>query len=86
MEKGGGVASATDETHAVGRRRSAHPPAITDFDDPLAMDINTALACLSGTAKHVMVIASTPESVDAIAQIAYALAESEAAFRAAPFL
>ena len=33
-----------------------------------------------------MVSASTPESVDAIAQIAYALAGSEAAFRAAPFL
>ena len=64
----------------------SRPVAISDFDDPLEMDINTAWACLSGTAKHVMVSASTPESVDAIAQLAYQLAGSEAAFRAAPFL
>ena len=75
------VVDALDHIHFFSR-----PVAITDFDDPLAMDINTAWACLSGTAKHVMVSASTPESVDAIAQIAYALAGSEAAFRAAPFL
>ena len=64
----------------------SRPVAISDFDDPLEMDTNTAWACLSGTAKHVMVSASTPESVDAIAQLAYQLAGSEAAFRAAPFL
>ena len=64
----------------------SRPVAICGFEDPLDIDLHTAWACLSGTAKHVMVSASTSESVDAIAALAYEVAGSEAAFRAAPFI
>lgn len=57
-----------------------------DIADPLEMDINTAYACLAGTGKHVMVSAASPDAVDAIAEICYALAGSAEAFRARPFL
>ena len=64
----------------------SRPVAISGFEDALDIDLHTAWACLSGTAKHVMVSASTPESVDAIAALVYDVAGSEAAFRAAPFI
>lgn len=57
-----------------------------DIADPLEMDINTAFAALAGTSKHVMVSAASPEAVDAIAEICFALAGSAEAFRRRPFL
>ena len=57
-----------------------------DMPDEQALDINTAFASLAGTEKHVMVSASQPEHVRPIAEMCYAIAGSEAAFRARPFL
>lgn len=57
-----------------------------DMPDALTMDINTAYAALAGTTKHVMVSASSPEAVEAIARMCHHVAGSEAAFRARPFL
>lgn len=57
-----------------------------DMPTAHALDINTAFASLAGTSKHVMVSASNPAHVYDIAQICYAIAGSETAFRAQPFL
>ena len=59
---------------------------VRDAEDPLAMDINTAYACLAGTSKPVSMSISAPENVEHIAQICYAIAGSEQAFRDKPFL
>ena len=64
----------------------SRPMVARDIEPPLRMEVNTAWACLAGTAKHVMVSASSVEAVDEIAELVYMLAGSEAAFRAAPFL
>ncbi|MGC1429075.1 MAG: trimethylamine methyltransferase family protein [Albidovulum sp.] len=50
------------------------------------LDINTVFASLAGTSKHVMVSASSAAHVHDIAQICYAIAGSEQAFRDRPFL
>ena len=57
-----------------------------DIDDPRRLDRATAVASLLGTAKHVMVQASSPVHVPDIAALCYRLAGGEAAFRARPFL
>ncbi|WP_282610646.1 trimethylamine methyltransferase family protein [Pelagibius sp. Alg239-R121] len=57
-----------------------------DATDPLSLDVNTAYACLCGTAKHVSISASDPANVKTIADICYSIAGGEAAFRARPFL
>jgi trimethylamine--corrinoid protein Co-methyltransferase len=57
-----------------------------DMDDAALLDINTAYASLIGTAKHVMVAAHDPKHVRAIAEMSYAIAGSEQAFRDRPFL
>ena len=75
------IVEAMDHIHFFSR-----PMVARDIEDMAAMELNTAWACLSGTSKHVMVSASSPESVDAIATLAHEIAGSEAAFRAAPFL
>ena len=54
--------------------------------DARHLDVNTAFACLAGTAKHVFTSASSPESVRDIATICYQIAGSETAFRDKPFL
>ena len=64
----------------------SRPMVARDIEDARAMEVNTAWACLSGTRKHVVVSASSPDHVDAILALAHGLAGSEAAFRAAPFL
>jgi len=64
----------------------SRPMVARDIEDTQAMEVNTAWACLSGTRKHVVVSASSPDHVDAILALAHDLAGSEAAFRAAPFL
>ncbi|NOD93786.1 methyltransferase [Ruegeria sp. HKCCD4884] len=57
-----------------------------DIEDNAVMDLNTAYACLAGTSKHVSISITEPENVPAIAQLCYAIAGSEEAFRARPFL
>ena len=57
-----------------------------DAPDTFTLDTNTAYACLAGTAKHVSISVTEPEHVEAIADICYTIAGSEAAFRAKPFL
>lgn len=64
----------------------SRPLVARDLPDERAMDLNTAFACLIGTSKHVMVSAGGPDHVAPIADICYAVAGSEAAFRARPFL
>ena len=57
-----------------------------DIENVADMDLNTAYACLMGTSKHVSVSVSEPENVQQLADMCYALAGSEEAFRARPFL
>lgn len=57
-----------------------------DIEDTAEMDLNTAYACLMGTSKHVSVSVSEPENIPQLAELCYAVAGSEAAFRARPFL
>ena len=64
----------------------SRPMVARDIEDARAMEVNTAWACLAGTRKHVVVSASSPDHVDAILALAHAVAGSEQAFRAAPFL
>ena len=64
----------------------SRPMVARDIEDPLLMEVNTAWACLAGTTKHVVVSASSVAAVDAIAEMAFMVAGSPEAFRAAPFL
>jgi trimethylamine--corrinoid protein Co-methyltransferase len=57
-----------------------------DMDNPRALDINTAFASLTGTAKHVFTSASQPAHVQAIADMCAIIAGSAEAFRERPFL
>ncbi|MEM9499614.1 MAG: trimethylamine methyltransferase family protein [Pseudomonadota bacterium] len=58
----------------------------TDIEDVADMDLNTAYACLMGTAKHVSVSVSEPENVAQLAELCYMIAGGEDAFRTRPFL
>ena len=64
----------------------SRPVVARDMPDARHLDVNTAFACLAGTAKHVFTSASSPESVRDIATICYQIAGSETAFRDKPFL
>ena len=64
----------------------SRPVVARDIPDARHLDVNTAFACLAGTAKHVFTSASSPESVRDIATICYQIAGSETAFRDKPFL
>ena len=57
-----------------------------DIEGDVDLDVNTAYASLAGTNKHVFTSATTAESVGPIVEMCYALAGSEQAFRARPFL
>lgn len=57
-----------------------------DIEDNAVMDLNTAYACLTGTSKHVSISITEPQNVQAIADLCYAIAGSEQAFRARPFM
>ncbi|WP_254695632.1 trimethylamine methyltransferase family protein [Leisingera sp. NJS204] len=57
-----------------------------DVGNVADMDLNTAYAGLMGTSKHVSVSVSEPGNVQQLAELCYALAGSEEAFRARPFL
>lgn len=75
------LVDALDNIHHFSRSLVAR-----DAPDPLSLDINTAYACLAGTAKHVSISVSDPANVSAIAKLCYGIAGSEAAFRAKPFM
>ena len=70
-----------DHVHFLSR-----PVVARDMPDARHLDVNTAFACLAGTAKHVFTSASSPATVKDIANICYQIAGSEAAFRTKPFL
>lgn len=57
-----------------------------DMPDDLALDINTAYASLTGTAKHICTSAALPEHVPLIAEMCFAIAGSREAFIERPFL
>lgn len=64
----------------------SRPLVATDIDDNLDLDINTTFASLLGTKKHVMVSATSAESVVNIAKICHIIAGSEEKFSERPFL
>jgi len=64
----------------------SRPVVGTDAPDPLNLDINTAFAILAGTSKHTCMSISLPENMQTIAEICYAVAGGEDAFRAKPFM
>ncbi|MGB5327017.1 MAG: trimethylamine methyltransferase family protein, partial [Gammaproteobacteria bacterium] len=57
-----------------------------DMPDLRSLDINTAYACLVGTAKHVFTSVSLAEHVEEIAEMCFTIAGSREAFYARPFL
>ena len=59
---------------------------IGNAPDTFSLDVNTAYACLVGTAKPVSVSISDPAHVPAVAELCYTLAGGEQAFRARPFM
>ena len=56
-----------------------------DMPDELALDINTAYACLAGCEKHVFIAATQPEHVKLIAEMCFTIAGSRDAFLDKPF-
>lgn len=79
-----------DAARIVDRMENIHhfsrPVVARDIEDTAVMDLNTAYACLTGTSKHVSVSVTEPANVAAVAGLCYAIAGSEADFRARPFL
>ncbi|MEP1208133.1 MAG: trimethylamine methyltransferase family protein [Rhizobiaceae bacterium] len=79
-----------DSARLVDRMENIHhfsrPVVARDVEGNQALDVNTAYACLMGTAKHVSMSITEPESVPEIARFCYAIAGGEQAFRARPFL
>ncbi len=57
-----------------------------DMPDAITLDVNTAYACLAGTAKHVFTAATDAASIADIAEMCYLIAGSREAFEARPFL
>jgi trimethylamine--corrinoid protein Co-methyltransferase len=57
-----------------------------DMPTAEALEVNTAFACLAGTAKHVCVSASSPRHVELIASMCHMVAGSKEAFLRRPFL
>ena len=57
-----------------------------DLADPFELDLNTAYACIKGTTKHVGTSFVTPENLEATMPLLHAIAGSEAAWRARPFV
>ena len=75
------ICDAMDNIHHFSRSVVAR-----DIENVSDMDVNTAYACLMGTSKHVSVSVSEPENMQLVAEMCYAIAGSERAFRARPFL
>ncbi len=75
------IVDAMDNIHFF--QRSMVP---RDLEDPREMDINTLYASIAGTTKHVGTSMVMPEHVDEAFAILHAVAGSEAAWRARPFV
>ena len=75
------LADALEHVHFFSRSMVAR-----DMPDSLSLDINTAYACLNGTAKHVMMSASNKDSVESVAKLCWMIAGSQQRFTEQPFL
>ena len=75
------LVDALDNIHLFSRSLVAR-----DARGPLQLDVDTAYACLAGTAKHVCVSVSEPKNVRAIADMCATIAGDWARFVEAPFL
>ncbi|RMD60666.1 MAG: methyltransferase, partial [Alphaproteobacteria bacterium] len=62
------------------------PIVLRDIEDPRALDINTAYACIAGTTKHIGTSFFQPEHVEEVARMLHLVAGGEAAWRARPFV
>lgn len=70
-----------DNIHFFSRSMTAR-----DMPDVRLLDLNTAYACVSGTRKHVISAATEAANIEEIAKMCYAIAGSQEAFLARPFL
>ncbi len=61
------------------------PVIARDVADPLALDLNTAFACLKGTAKPIGVSFQSPGNLDAVVSLFDAALGAQGAFRKQPF-
>ena len=75
------VVDALDNIHFFSRSVTAR-----DMQSDLDLDVNTAFACLAGTAKHVLVSATEGAHVEHIAHMCETVAGSKSAFDKTPFL
>ena len=70
-----------DNIHFFSRSMTAR-----DMPDVRLLDLNTAYACVAGTRKHVISAATEAGNIEEIAKMCYAIAGSQEAFLARPFL
>ena len=70
-----------DNIHFFSRSMTAR-----DMPNVRLLDLNTAYACLAGTRKHVISAATEAANIEEIAKMCYAIAGSQEAFLARPFL
>ena len=75
------VVDALDNIHFFSRSVTAR-----DMQNNLDLDVNTAFACLAGTAKHVLSSATEGAHVEPIAQLCATVAGGKSAFVERPFL
>ena len=79
-----------DAARLVDSLRHVHflsrPLVAGDMPDELALDVNTAYACLAGTTKHVATSASNGSSAQQVANLCYEIAGSAEFFGRQPFL
>ena len=75
------LVDALDNIHFFSRSLVAR-----DLPDALSLDVNTAYACLAGTAKHVCTSVSLAGHVEHIADMCFIIAGSKEAFIEKPFL
>jgi trimethylamine--corrinoid protein Co-methyltransferase len=64
----------------------SRPVVARDMPNNQLLDLNTAFACLTGTKKHVIVSASSVESVKQISKLCFIIAGSKSNFVNKPFL
>ena len=62
------------------------PVIACDIEDSVALDINTAYACISGTSKHVGTAFGTAAGLEKTLELLHTVAGGEAAWRARPFV
>ena len=75
------ISDTLDNIHHFSR-----PLVARDVPDQHRFDVNTAYACFKGTDKHISISISDSSNVAGIAEMCYAIAGSEKAFRQRPFM